>query len=193
MHSVRLVAVLLLSLLAVAPAAAHKLKVFASAIGDVIEGRVYFVGGGAAIDVPVVLKDSDDTVVGTTRTTAPDGRFSFPMDRRTDFTVAADAQDGHVAEFVVKGARVVGAPPAETGDEVSVAADADTKPAAAPAPSMLPAEAVEEAVARQIAPLTEQIDALRDGIGLRDIVGGVGFILGLFGLWAFLAARRKPS
>ena len=31
---------------------------------------------------------------------------------------------------------------------------------------------------------------LRSAIGFRDMVGGVGFILGGFGLWAFIAARR---
>lgn len=187
----RPVVALLLCLLAATPALAHKLKVFATAIGDTVEGRVYFVGGGAGIDVPVTLTNSSGEVVATGRTAAPDGSFALSLPYRDDFTVFADAQDGHVGSFALGAARLADSLPKRAGLE-PVAPDVT-----AAAPGAVPEDAasvstaaIEAAVARQLAPLLDEVDALRSAIGFRDMVGGVGFILGGFGLWAFIAARR---
>jgi nickel transport protein len=181
---------LLLALCAVSPALAHKLKVFATTIGDTVEGRVYFVGGGAGIGVPVTLTNSSGEVVATGRTEAPDGSFALSLPYRDDFTVSADAQDGHVGSFSLSAVRLAETLPARPGADLTVpdvsAAPSVAEPADAASVSTA---AVEVAVARQLAPLLDEIDALRSAIGFRDMIGGVGFILGGFGLWAFIAAR----
>lgn len=185
----RLPVALLLCVLTASPALAHKLKVFATAIGDAVEGRVYFVGGGPGIGVPVELKNSSGEVVASGRTAAPDGSFSLTLPYRDDFTVFADAQDGHVGSFALGAARLAEALPERSDGGVATPGVGAAEPAAGDAP-VASTDAIEAAVARQLAPLLEEIDALRSAIGFRDIVGGVGFILGGFGLWAFVAARR---
>lgn len=190
-RTAQLLFALLMASMTASPALAHKLKVFATAIGSAMEGRVYFVGGGAGIGVAVELKNSSDEVVATARTSAPDGRFALTLPYRDDFTVSADAKDGHVGSFELGASRLAETLPARPGADLAapegteVATVAQTRDA--PAASAVDIEA---AMARQLAPLLEEIDALRSAIGFRDIVGGVGFILGGFGLWAFLAARR---
>ena len=175
-----------------APALAHKLKVFATAIGAAVEGRAYFVGGGAAIGVPVTLKDSVGAVGATTTTRPPDGAFTLTLPYRDDFSIGVDAQDGHVAEFELRASRLAetlpAAPHAVAGDSVPVPETVAAAPAAT-----ADAESIEEAVARQIAPLADQVDELQAWIGLRDMLGGIGYILGIFGLWALLARRRKST
>lgn len=49
---------------------------------------------------------------------------------------------------------------------------------------------VEEAVARQVRPLREQLLAHEERVRLRDILGGIGYILGLAGLVLWWHARR---
>ena len=183
---------LVLASVTASPALAHKLKVFATAIGSAVEGRVYFVGGGAGIGVPVELRNASGEVVATARTTAPDGRFALSLPYRDDFTVAADAQDGHLSSFALNAKRLAETLPARPGAELAVQETAEIAPVpeAGDAPAVS-TEAIEAAVARQLAPLLDEIDALRSAIGFRDMLGGVGFILGGFGLWAFLAARRS--
>jgi nickel transport protein len=177
-------AVLAVVLLAVgvAPASAHRLKVFASQIGGSIEGEAYFVGSGPAAGVTVTLRDGADTVLET-GATGPDGRFALPSAGGGDIVVVVDAQDGHVARFTVAGAEPAPAPPAA--------------PPAAPAETtgqpVVPLADVELAVARRIAPLAAQIDALESALRLRDILGGLGYIAGLFGLLAFVKSRRKGN
>jgi nickel transport protein len=177
-----------------APAFAHKLKVFATAIGTSVEGRAYFVGGGAASNVPVTLNDSTGAVAGTARTHAPDGTFSLTLPYLDDFTITADAQDGHVAKFTLAAARlaktlpvaphliVAESPP--TPDLGAGTAEPETA-------SSADIDAIEQAVARQVAPLADQIDTMQATVGFRDVLGGVGFVLGIFGLWSLLARRRK--
>ena len=193
MSRVRLILVaLLLGAMTAGPALAHKLKVFATAIGSAVEGRVYFVGGGAGIGVPVELRNSIGEALATARTIAPDGSFSMSLPYRDDFVVTADAQDGHVGSFALQASRLAEALPARPGADLATPEAADVVPVPVAADtSVASTEAIEAAVARQVAPLREEIDALRSAVGFRDVVGGVGFILGGFGLWAFLAARRS--
>jgi nickel transport protein len=194
----RLATILALAMLALLPATAptfaHKLKVFATAIGATVEGRAYFVGGGAAGDVPVTINDSTGAVAGTTKTHAPDGTFSLPLPYLDDFTITADAQDGHVAKFALTAARLSKNLPVVPHLIVAGASPTPDRPAAAAAPqkpSSADIDAIEQAVARQIAPLADQIDTMQATVGFRDVLGGIGFVLGIFGLWSLLARRRK--
>jgi hypothetical protein len=54
--------------------------------------------------------------------------------------------------------------------------------------------AIERAVARQIGPLREQLLAAQERVLLRDVLGGLGYILGLTGLalWWTSRGRARP-
>ncbi len=52
---------------------------------------------------------------------------------------------------------------------------------------------VEKAVARQVKPLRKQIMQLQNSIRLHDVLGGLGYILGLTGLGMWAAARHKET
>ncbi|WP_022940274.1 hypothetical protein [Psychromonas hadalis] len=49
---------------------------------------------------------------------------------------------------------------------------------------------LEKAIAKQIKPLRREIRALKEKAGLRDIIGGIGYIFGLLGMVALLRERR---
>lgn len=173
---------LLAALLAVlaTPAAAHRLKVFATVVGGTVEGRAYFVGGAAAGDVPVALRGSGGEVLAQGRTD-DDGRFALDVAARDDLVVVVDALDGHVARFTIAASRLP-----DTLRSAPVA-EGQAAPAAA---AVAPEAGVEAAIARQIAPLAERIDAFEASLRLRDVLGGIGYIVGVFGLLAFLKAQR---
>lgn len=50
---------------------------------------------------------------------------------------------------------------------------------------------ITKAVAQQIRPLREQLNAYEDQVRLRDIVGGIGYIVGLAGLAMWLRRRQQ--
>ncbi|MBK5965704.1 hypothetical protein CCR95_16830, partial [Thiocystis minor] len=53
--------------------------------------------------------------------------------------------------------------------------------------------AIDQAVARQVRPLREQLIAAQDEVRLRDILGGLGYILGLTGLALWWRSRRLDT
>ncbi|MCX5577855.1 hypothetical protein [Kaistia terrae] len=178
--------ILAVLLATVGTASAHRLKVFASAIGNSIEGQAYFVGSGPAAGVDVTLRDAANTLLQSGKTD-PDGKFALPVSNSGDIVVTVDAEDGHVARFTVAGGEL---DPAPTSAKPATNA---VVPVAANASPTVPMADIEIAVARKIAPLAAQIDALESSLRVQDIVGGIGYIVGVFGLLAFLKSRRSPK
>lgn len=177
-------------LVAAGPASAHRLKVFASAIGSSIEGEAYFVGSGPAAGVDVTLRDAEKKLLQSGKT-GPDGHFALPASGTGDITVTVDAEDGHVAHFTVAASELDPAPAPPPAAAPAVVPTANAAAPAVAAVPMVPMADVEVAVARKIAPLAAQIDALQSALRIQDIIGGIGYIVGIFGLVAFLKSRRS--
>lgn len=171
--------------LAAPPAFAHKLKVFAATEGAAIVGSAYFAGGGKAVGSAGRLLGPDGMVVAEFHTDA-EGGFRLPVTQRQDYRVSVDSGDGHVAETTVAAA--------ELPESLPAGANSAAAPILAPAavPEAVP-DQIEAAVARQILPLRRQIDAMEERARFSDIMGGIGTIFGLFGIGAWIAARRKPK
>lgn len=175
------------------PSDAHRLKVFATAVGSSIEGKAYFVGGGPAEGVSVALRDEGKKVLAEGRTDS-DGRFAIAAPVRTDITIVVDALDGHVADYSIPFSRLPDDLPVAWVSEQT--AEDPGKDAGSPPASPIAETGnreMEAAIARQIAPLGEQIDQLQSSIRLHDILGGVGYVIGIFGLFALLKARARRT
>lgn len=181
-------------LLGATPALAHTIKVFAAAAGERIEGRVYFAGGGPARNVAVQAESRDGRLLGSTRSD-DDGRFALAVRERIDHVIVADSGDGHVARTTIAAASLSaglpsglpGSPPETGAATVSVAPGT-----AAPLPPGWE-DRIAAAIAAQITPLREQLADHEDQVRLRDILGGLGYILGLAGLALWLKAPRRQE
>jgi nickel transport protein len=181
MASLRLVLVLV-ACLAAPLALAHKIQVFAFADGDRIEGSVYFPGGGAATSTRVRVLDPEGRAVADLETDA-EGAFSYQARAPVDHLLVAETPDGHRAEWRVSAAELAPGFPGSAGSEGlrTSASDMGLGPL------------IEQAVARQIRPLREELLAAQGRAELRDVLGGIGYILGLAGLLAWWRSRRPPG
>jgi nickel transport protein len=192
--------------LSAGPALAHKLNLFASADGRHIEGEVYFAGGGKAAGVPVSLTDAAGRVLTTVRS-GDDGSFRFEAKAPVSHRVVAETPDGHRAEWHIGAAELAGAFPTtaagaapETDAPPSAGAGAGEDAVAAPVPAadhvaectLDPTliAAIEQAVARQVRPLREEAHAAREAAQFRDVLGGIGYIVGLAGLGLWWHCRQ---
>lgn len=185
-------ALFLLALLcAASPAWAHKIKLFATAEGTTIAGYAYFSGGGRAQEAAVAAAAAGRTVYQGH--TDDQGAFRFEATARADHRLTVDSGDGHVASFTIAAAELPESLPA--GDSAMTAAPAAVPPVftAAPADDNRLAELVARAVARQVRPLREQLDAYEQTTRWRDALGGIGFIVGLGGLAYGMAQRRREK
>jgi nickel transport protein len=173
-------------------ALAHKVNVFAYAEGGQIKGEGYFPGGDKAQDSLVELWDAQGKVVASTRT-----------DRRGEFTlsplpgaspplkVVVKASMGHQGDYTL-GARVSQAPEPATAARTP----RQTMGGTVTAPPDPGEGDLETRLARlldnRLEPLTTQIAKMNAerGVSVHDVVAGLGYILGLLGLAAYLKNRR---
>ncbi len=172
---------------AVSPALAHRLNVFAAWDGTRISGEAYFTGGARAGGVAIRAATPDGKVLAQVRS-EKNGDFALPPFAPADVDIIADSGDGHIAHFRVT-AMDMGAP---SGTAPSVAATT-----AVPVPSSSASEGLEavmdRTVARRIAPLQRQIAEYEAKVRLHDILGGIGYLVGLAGLGFWWLARREAK
>ncbi len=162
------------------PTQAHLLKVFASAQGDQIEGFVYF-SGGAPTAAQVDISSADGRQLAQL-STDNQGHFIYPTQSPIDHLISADTGDGHLAKWTVSSSELQGTtvPPAYPSKEATQKRETGSM-------------SFEQAIARQIAPLRLQIIQLEERIKLQDMLGGIGYILGLAGLAAWFHSRKKDT
>lgn len=206
-----LIALVMLPLL---PAQAHNLNIFAMSNGDQITGYVYFTGGTRAKQAEVELRHgynrTDAQVLASTK--ADDqGNFAFSVSHRADYTVFTDTGDGHVAKFKLyaddfaENLPTADANAPITVKELHLAQTGSELPSDEPAATTYSTQSVglnslnrdelteliNHAVARQVGPLREEVNSYRNDVRMSDVMGGIGVIIGIFGVSAWIVARRQ--
>lgn len=151
-------------------ASAHRVRVFAALEDGVAKGSVYFSKGAKAANVKVEVQDAAGKRLADVETDA-NGEFQYKPAGDGTLKFVVNTGDGHVCGYTLGGS-------------------AAATPAAAPAP--LPDAGTKE-LSRQIRALQQQLDDYGAQTQLRDVVGGIGYIVGMAGLWAFFLARRKKG
>ncbi|MDA5558558.1 cobalt ABC transporter permease [Shimia sp. MMG029] len=180
------------TVLAPLPAAAHKVIAGVFASGDAIEGELGFSNGDMAVAQEVVVTGPDGAELGRT-VTDEDGFFLFTPTSAVAHTFYADMGAGHIAEVTM--------PAKEVAEIMGVAAEvvetAVPVPAVGEGAVMLASLSAEEraviaeAVRAEVRPLRREIAAYREHNDLQTILGGIGYIVGLFGIGFYVAARKK--
>lgn len=151
------------------------MQVFATLNGEQAEGYVAFVGGRRAADIPVELRDAAGKPLLGSRSDQ-EGRFRFRLPGPGRFTLVADSGDGHVAHFALESESRVVESSGENGSRSQHAA--------------IDQRGLDRLLARHINPLREQIAAYEERRRWHDVLGGIGYILGLTGIAFFFMARR---
>ncbi|KMY68605.1 hypothetical protein AAU61_02930 [Desulfocarbo indianensis] len=191
---------LLLLLLAAPPAAAHKASVFGYLENGRIMGEGYFPGGGKAMGCKVVLLDASGKVLAAT-TTDGKGGFSLPAPQaKPPLKLVLNAGMGHKGEYTLTAKDLGQAgekPQAVKPGEAARGSGEKTAPGPAAGGEGVNAsmiqEAVEKALEQKLAPLTAQIAKMNAErqVGLSDIIGGIGYIIGLLGLAAYFKSKKR--
>ncbi|RTR33646.1 hypothetical protein [Shewanella atlantica] len=177
---------ILISLCLTNTAQAHRTKVFAWVDGTNLAGEVYFGGGERAKGAKVDLLVDKHLVASTDANEV--GEFIFHNLEARDYQVSANAGQGHVATFAIAGSEFpefvlsgsestesrLRKPEIELADKNSDSCEV----------------LYEAAMKKAIQPLRNQLDQYEANIRWHDVLGGMGYIFGLFGLWSLMRARR---
>ncbi|WP_166416673.1 cobalt ABC transporter permease [Cochlodiniinecator piscidefendens] len=185
-------------LLAPLPAFAHKIIADVFPAGTEIEGELGFSNGDMAVDQLVEIFDEAGNKLGEATTDA-DGFFTFTPTEPITHIFRANMGAGHVAEMTMDAADVAPitgreAAVSETttaaaAEDVAVEASANTTVIAALSDEER--DAIAAAVRDEMRPLRRAITAYQEKKDFQQILGGMGYIVGLFGFGFFIAARRK--
>jgi len=159
---------------------AHNIKLFATVQGQTIEGYVYIPGGGRLPHASIEVWSPAGEQLGQTRTDA-EGEFHYPIKQLTDHLFILETDDGHRAQYTVKVHEFSSEQP-QSQKTVSTAPIES---------NCLQASVIEDALSRQIRPLREQLAHYQQKIWLHDILGGIGYILGIMGLLYYINQRIK--
>ena len=192
------------------PAYAHKVMVFAWVDGDMIFTQSKFSGGKKVKGGNIVVYNTQKKILLEGKTDDK-GKFSFKVPEKTTFKIVLYAGTGHRAEWTV---------PKEDIEEMSWDKPAEStlkKPQAKMPPNTIPSEptedpaeemsqtpqpsgpcadeienAVEKALDKKLKPVIKMLnESLDRGPTVSEILGGIGYILGLMGVGAYFHYRRK--
>lgn len=180
---------LALALMAPLPALAHNVIASVFPSGSDIEGEVGFSNGDMATDLLIEVFDEAGNKLGETRTDE-DGFFLFTPAQPVAHVFRGDLGAGHVADIrmeAIEVAALLGVAPisaaggspeqAETGQPLALSDQSRAELA-----SMIRTE---------LRPLRQEITAFKNKSNFQSILGGIGYIFGLFGLGFYIAAQRK--
>ncbi|MBI9084583.1 MAG: hypothetical protein JEZ11_13370 [Desulfobacterales bacterium] len=192
-------------------ALAHRVNIFAWVEGNTVHTQSKFGGGRKAMDAPIEVYDDQDNKLLEGRTDG-NGEFSFKIPKQSALKIVLVAGMGHrnewtvpLDEIVAAGApmeKASGAPqPGAATASQSASREGDMTGRKEPPPQQISEAmikrielAVEKAVERKIQPVTRMLAESRsDKPSLTDIFGGLGYILGLVGIGAYVHSRKKGS
>lgn len=182
-------------LLFTGPALAHKIKLFAMVEGTEVTGYAYAPGGVRLPHDKVEIFDGNKQKLAEVQTDG-NGAFSFTPKKRSDLHFEMDTGDGHRTSFLVRAEELPESLPA--GDSVAAQPLQTSPPPTHQPPAAIGSQEelaalIDVTVARNIRPLREQIEAYEQRVRLHDILGGIGYILGLAGIAAYLLAGKKEK
>jgi len=180
------------ALLALPDAArAHRVYLFAQDEGGRVCSESYYSKTSRIADAELVVRDADGRELLRGRSDS-DGRFCFSRPSAAELVLSVDAGQGHRGEFRLSAQTPVSPAPAEKDAQPDSA-----RLAAAPSDREESLRRiVREELARVLPPLLEQQrqTPLRAGReeepGLREIVGGLGWIAGIAALFAWYRRQR---
>lgn len=177
------------------PAAAHKVIFAIFKSGDVVEGELGFSNGDMSSGAVIEAFDSAGNKIGEAITDV-DGFFVYAPTQAITHIFKADMGAGHVAEAEMTAddiADILGVAAAEetVAKKTPPASPTTTDGVTVASLSNEERLAIAEAVRDEMRPLRRELAAYREKNDLQTILGGLGYIFGLFGLYFYIAARRR--
>jgi nickel transport protein len=172
---------------------AHKVNVFAWAEGDTIFVEGFYPGGKKSQNSLVEVFNPAGTKLLEGRTNNK-GEFSFKVPEKTDLRIVLTDSTGHKDDFIVYANSPGGAGSLPSSvvakkhshsveESVSVSADIHQLETI-----------IDEALDRKLDPVIKLIrDTRKQGPSVTEIIGGIGYIMGLFGLVMYFKIRKKGT
>ena len=169
---------------------AHKVNVFAWVEGDMVFVEGYYPGGKRAQNSLVEVYDSGGVKLLEGRTNQ-NGEFSFKIPGKEDLRIVLTAGMGHKNDFTLTAGDLGGSESSAQQPEVEISenstASSSTKVDMGQVQVM-----IDRALDRKLEPVIRLIRSTRkEGPGVTEVIGGIGYIFGLFGLILYFGCKKE--
>jgi nickel transport protein len=167
---------------------AHKLSIFAWPEGKEIRGEVKFSGGRQAKNVQIAVQNATNSSVLTETVCDEQGEFHVALPEQArkaqyDLLLVANGGEGHRGEWLLEAKEYLAA----VGNDV---------PSAVSASPVLNEQQLRRIVAEEI---SKGLSPVRKTLAenqehkpsLHDLLGGIGWIIGLVGITAWAQSRKN--
>ena len=177
---------------------AHRVNIFAWVDGDMVRTQSKFSGGRTVNEGRVNVYDMNGNLL-LKGTTDGNGEFSFKIPQKTALRIELQAGMGHQNEWIIHENEIGKLPEAESvtaSDHPEVSVDNYEHKAVEMTSTDLNREElrqiIEDSVERQLKPVIKMLADQSDQTpGISEILGGIGYIIGLVGIAAFFKSRNK--
>lgn len=175
-----------------AVAQAHKVNVFAYSEGDYVFVEGYFSDGTKAKNSEVTVADASGQQLLQGKTNEQ-GDFTFPIKERQALHITLNAGQGHQSSYDIPLDEIAGQDTVSLPESIQSndRSSSNTSRSEEENGSSMSEAMVRKAVAQGVLPLARQISELKERRGLSDIVGGIGLIVGLLGMFAYYKGRQE--
>lgn len=158
-----------------APVFAHKVILYTYIDGDLIAAEGGFSDGSPAKNAELKVYDFKKNLLYTGKTDEQ-GLHRFPIPKRCDLRVVLNAGLGHVAEQTIL-----------QGDLPVFSDKSDQH-------TSIDEQNLRLIIREELAPLAKKLAQLeRKGPGINEIIGGIGYILGLMGIVLYFRSKRNDQ
>ncbi|MGC9490919.1 MAG: hypothetical protein ACP5CD_06805 [Thermovirgaceae bacterium] len=179
----------------VSPARAHKLNVFAYIEGETVTGEAYFADGAPVKDSAVQVQDSEGKVLAESVTDG-EGRFVLPLPRSLKtFSVVVSGGPGHQGKMELT--RIESEEGRLPGQEKEAE---DGRPMETGKNGDVDVKKLDQALRRIVREETEPLKRLLSETnkqlskpGLVEVIGGIGYIVGLVGIGLWAGSRKRKG
>lgn len=196
------ISLFLLTILVAAPSVlAHNVTVFAWVEGDTVYTESKFAGGKMAKNAPLEVYDASGARLLSGKTDE-NGEFSFKLPKKEELKIVLKAGMGHGNEWILTAEDIADAQTESSGSPPASSQVIEAPPSQASLPNKESKERLEPTnldleviLDKKLAPVLKKLSHIeakqKKERGITEILGGIGYILGLMGLAVFIHYRRK--
>ena len=168
-------------------ATAHKIHTFAWVSGDTITVESNFSGNKPLLHGKITVKDNKSSAVLLQGNGDDKGIFTFTIpsearERKADLLIVVSGSEGHQSEWLVPATEYLSEKTAPATDHSVNLNNLELQ------------EMIQEILKQELEPIKRSLaESKQNKPGFRDIMGGIGYLLGLAGLAAWLKNRKPKS
>jgi len=174
----------LILLLLPVQAQAHKIHVFAWVSGNTVTVESGFSGNHPLVNGTVTVKNAETAEILLEGTGDNKGIFTFEIpalvkEKVTDMLITVSGGEGHQSEWLIPATEYLAETISNTVTQQQTLSNEELE------------EIFRKILAEELAPIKRTLAKSREQKpGFRDIMGGIGYLLGLAGLVAWLRNRK---